>query len=69
MNPRAKTARFVVKLDMPDRATKTQVRDYIKDAVTSMKGCYPPEDPVRDLDNDMVEVWFFRSGGRKNAKS
>ena len=51
-----KTRTFKVTLDIPEGATISEVKDYIEDAVSSMKDCYSPEDDIFYLDGDSVKV-------------
>lgn len=48
--------RFTVRLEIPEGATIADVRNYIEDSVRVTKGCYAPDDPIRDLDADSVRV-------------
>lgn len=62
-------ARFVVEFELPAGATKTDAREYVDDAVCSMRGALRPagaygDDDLGDamfyLDTTTVRVTFFR---------
>jgi hypothetical protein len=58
--------KFVVELELPKFATKTDAKGYVEDAVKSWHGSLFPGDfgddgdPMFDLDSDTVKVRFFR---------
>ena len=51
-----KPMRFTVTVEPPPGASPAALREYIKDAVGSMKGSLHPEDPIFDLDYKTVRV-------------
>lgn len=65
---------FVVSLEMPEGATVTEVREYIRDSVASCKGGLRPPgglgpddpgDPLFELDGESVKVALRIQGRRK----
>jgi len=59
-------AKFVVELELPPTATKTDARGYIEECVRSWRGSLFPgndfedADPMWDLDPNSVKVSFYR---------
>jgi len=69
MTKKPNTDKIVVEVDVPEGCTKTDIKEYVLDAVCTMKGSYRPPggespsdpgDPMFDLDADSVRVWFYR---------
>lgn len=54
--------KFTVSFELPLGATKKAAQAYVKDAVASYKGCYDPEDPIFDIDNNTLRVARFHPG-------
>jgi hypothetical protein len=38
--------RFVVKIDIPDGYTPSDIRDYMRDAISNWSGQFHPDDPL-----------------------
>lgn len=47
---------FLVSVELPDGVDISEMRDYVLDAVTTMVGSYPLDDPMFDLDCESVVV-------------
>jgi len=47
---------FIVSVKIPEGCSISAMKDYIRDAVGSMKGCKHPEDPLFWLDYKSVTV-------------
>lgn len=47
---------FLVSVELPDGVDISEMRDYVLDAVTTMVGSYPLDDPMFDLDRESVVV-------------
>ena len=43
-------AKFTVSVELPDGVTKSEMYEYIKDAVNGMKGSRHPDDPIFNMD-------------------
>jgi hypothetical protein len=51
--------RFMVSAELPDGVEPETMVEYIADAVATMKGSYPPDDPLFDLDEDSITVTYL----------
>lgn len=58
-------AKFTVTLDMPEGMSKGDMKQYIEDAVKSWAGCYPPNEPVFDLNRNSVKATHQRKKKEK----
>lgn len=66
----ARRVEFKVSFVLPPRATVTEARAYVLDAISTMKGCrmppgaddeFPEGDPIFGLDSDTIKVTQIRS--------
>jgi hypothetical protein len=59
------TVRLVVSIPLPEGATRKEVREYVREAVQSMKGSLHPNDPMFYLNWRKVFVSFARKTPRR----
>ena len=50
---------FIVEVDNPG-VTEAEMRAYVEDAVSTMKGCYDPQENIFQIDGDSVTVRNYR---------
>jgi len=67
--------RFIVSFELPPAATIKECREYVEDAVSSMKGSREPPnqdncwtgDPVWGIDSDTITVTHIRKSRGKRS--
>lgn len=52
--------RLTVRLGIPDDASATDVKEFVRDAILSYGGSFMPEDPRQRMGDD-VKVTFYRA--------
>lgn len=58
--------KFIVTTEIPEGATVTGMKEYIKEAISAWKGGLPPEDPIFDLNREKIKVEFELNTPRGN---
>lgn len=60
-----KRAQFMVSFDAPPGATPTEMTDYVRDVITSMKGCLQPpgQGPGGPDPDEPGNPMFYLDGG------
>ncbi len=51
-----------VSLVLPEDVSRREIREYVKDAIQSTCGCFPPESGVFHLDRKTVKVSLVAAG-------